>query len=335
MACDKHILVYAPNCQNCIANQKKKASASASLNSLAHTNVIQPCKLNKLKPKIQYYEEKKYDKEHPYLIPIAKDRYDEIDDVATSEMGFEAISLEWRKFPPQDPGTWTYSNLFMDCDGANLVPKKHKSKLPVSCIEASHHVMMQIKNQLQGQDSAADYSEGCLAEAPLFLSFPTKDKTTVVIEEPEKGFLTDPVRVRLAGATSILSNQLAIGEALMILNLARDDWEESMHVVVVVARHSTGRIIVIERNAGNTSGKALNPDAEWLFRDYARPTSFAQSYAGGAPWKDLFLAKLTVSDPRTSGSSDSSYKWSTVSKPEAKPEANEHFLRNRMEGPKK
>lgn len=79
-----------------------------------------------------------------------------------------------------------------------------------------------------------------------------------------------------------------VGEGLFVQNIANGT---VFHAVAVVGRKSDGHLIVLERNAGNTTGNNMYLDTKWVVNVYANEAAFKKSMGKSNEWR---IGKLKV-----------------------------------------
>lgn len=217
------------------------------------------------------------------------------------EAGYKAFKL------PKNIKQWKYYSEILEKQGNYInIIEDNKAKLPVSCIESSHHVM----NCMFNDDPVSDYVENSTDGTKLYAVFSKANGGAHhVIEESDLGFEAQIKSLKIADYAKAFPGDVNIGQSIMALKLGEVKIEEkgmtSMHVIVVVAKNpETGEIIVIERNAGRMSGTSPFADDRWLLKKYANPEAFREdmwvSNASYKPQKTnpFYLVKLTVDIPK-------------------------------------
>jgi len=151
----------------------------------------------------------------------------------------------------------------------------------VSCIEAAQHIVHYGNKQLIPDFHAAQDTDK--KEKVLFeIKKSKKSKTSKDIKSLEmggeagKGEGYDNADYTKLKNYDFQSNPIQVNEGI----LAIDPNETSQfHAVVVVGKNTqTGQIVVVERDAGTTSGGWNYIDSNWVCNIYGNPKNFGEEF---------------------------------------------------------
>lgn len=142
--------------------------------------------------------------------------------------------------------------------------------LPVSCIESTEHIMHHTKNSM----NIPDYPDK--SKKSVGLGFQNiKNSTNEGVADISKD---DVAKVDYKKYTSFDFSKapLNLNEGMLVID--PDNPTASLHAVVVVGVNTkTGQVIVVERNAGSTTGDNIYVDKNWLLNAYDSPAAFLSS----------------------------------------------------------
>ncbi|MFN6486783.1 MULTISPECIES: hypothetical protein [unclassified Nostoc] len=216
------------------------------------------------------------------LDPITKDKYKKAKTATkTEEPGYTGFKLENN----EDANKWAINKniLKLSDDGKSLTAIRG-FKLPVSCIESAEHIVHHGNNNIP--DWKPDTEP---PEKSVELHFHNQSKG-----KNEKAFniSKDEISGKLSnqGYTDYDFNAmpLQLNQGLLV---AHKNKAELFHAVAVVGIHQdSGQLIVVERNAGTTSGATNYIDANWVLNTYKNAVDFKQSMEN----PDFIIGKLVV-----------------------------------------
>lgn len=218
----------------------------------------------------------RYEEVDEELTKITKKKYDamvEDDEEAavTEESGYVAFELE----RGEKKSDWNIDDKVMAWQG-NVLWAVREFQLPISCIESAEHIVWQ-----SGEDDAQDWSEDLADDKSVDVFMGPKGKKrgkSVLAANLGKDDLTK--KLPKFGSLNFDIYPLGIGEGIVAIH--PDEPETSLHAVAVVAvSNSTGQFIVVERNAGKTSGSTTTLDNKWLLNVYSTPADFRDSMGPG------------------------------------------------------
>ncbi|WP_244931493.1 hypothetical protein [Nocardioides sp. W7] len=219
------------------------------------------------------------------LTKITKKKYDamvEDDDEApvTEESGYVEFELE----AGEKKGDWDIDPHVVAWNGTVLAAVRN-FVLPVSCIESAEHIVWQA-----AEDDAQDWSEDLADDKSVDVFMGSKGKGGgKPVLAANVG--TDDLIKKLPkyGNFNFKIYPLQVGEGLVAINPKEP--KTSLHAVAVVGVHQgTGQFIVVERNAGKTSGSTTTLDSNWLLNVYPSAEHFRSSMGA-----DYILGKLSAS----------------------------------------
>ncbi|PZD70867.1 hypothetical protein C1752_08861 [Acaryochloris thomasi RCC1774] len=218
------------------------------------------------------------------LNTISKKKYDQASKGArvTKETGHTSIALQ----KGEKRKDWVINESVLEW---NSIQKrfvaKRNFKLPVSCIESTEHIINYADEQKIEDWDKDDKNK----KVNLYLgSNKHGDKNRKAFSISENNISTENLPKQPKSYNFDTSN-LNINEGLMVFN--PDEPESSIHAVAVVGINSVNKhIIVVERNAGYTSGGANFVDNNWLINSYDSPNAFKLDVSGDD--KELVIGKL-------------------------------------------
>lgn len=225
----------------------------------------------------------------------------------TSETGFTRFELDQNN-PNDVAANWDINNNVINWAEDGSLVKVGNFELPVSCIESAQHI---IYNAKQGT-APEDWEQNEESDQNVNLSL---SKRVEIKEEPKESNINSNSK-RIKKTPKIITRQVN----QVVLSLDEEITEEvvsefesynfegsplelnqglivfdpsspgtSVHAVVVVGKNRvTDQIIVLERNAGTTSGNTEYTDNNWLLNIYDGPDSFYSSMDND----DLIIGKL-------------------------------------------
>jgi hypothetical protein len=215
------------------------------------------------------------EREQRVLVKLDKSSYDKLDDdVRTSaEEGYTVLQLE----PKEKMSDWVINTKVLAWDKSVSTKIKLKAirgfRLPISCIESTEHILHHSKHS----DAIPNYVPGTEPDDPakhVNLSFKTRGRkaTNTVAANVSDEDLAD---VALGGYQDydFASVPLELNDGLLAIDPNKG--LETMHAVAVVAvSKATGQFVVVERNAGTTTGNNMSADQSWLLNIYDSPAHF-------------------------------------------------------------
>lgn len=286
-----------------------KAFASKQLHQVAHlpvqlmrrgetTPVFQPDvgsqktitvqRVKGYKRKSNYYEEvdisESHKKQKLSLEKLDEEEYNELDkdSPSTEEFGFEEIKRE-TKNKKDKAENWDINTkvLKWNEDSSKLLIV-NKFKLPVSCIESTEHIMhhslhsKKIPNFKSNKKKSVDlYFQNEKQENEKALNISTDE-------------LSD-LKNKKYTSFDFKKSKMNLNEGLLVIDPKK--LNTSVHAVVVVGvNKANGQLIVVERNAGTTSGSTFYVDDSWLLNAYDSPAAFLSSMKN----KKMIIGKLVA-----------------------------------------
>lgn len=272
------------------ADQRPEAAAQLKLQELADGSpqvmqlqkmqenaspVVQLAKAKATSVKRNHYKEKyngkvKITKKRPTkydMLKISETDYNKLaaNSRSTEEEGYTDIDLDG------EPATdWVINDRIVEFSGGTI-QKKGSFKLPVSCIESAEHVV----NYSKKSGAIPDWKEGQKKSVDLQLNnnnTGTNEKALSVSNDE----LLEPA-FKDYGSFDFSTSDVQLNEGLLVINPKEPS--TTLHAVVVVGKNtSTNQILVLERNAGDTSGNTLYyVDNSWLLNVYDSPAAFYAS----------------------------------------------------------
>ncbi|MGH1337750.1 MAG: hypothetical protein ACRBFS_16640 [Aureispira sp.] len=215
------------------------------------------------------------------LARINEEQYNELDEeeATTHEEGFTTFNIT----NAAELNQWELNGHVLELRrqrGRGQIRKAGNFSLPVSCIESAEHIVHyaqtgNVPNWAEDQNKSVQ------------LSFNNEDganEEAINISEDE--ITADS----LAGYTSydFDAGGLEVGEGVLVIRA--DAPETSLHAVAVVGKNATtGQIIVLERNAGETTGSTDYVDTNWTLNIYGSAAAFRNSMPNG---DDYIMGKL-------------------------------------------
>ncbi len=187
-------------------------------------------------------------------------------DYQTTEEGYEGFNVT-------DASDWDVLDSVVEKQGKTIV-KKGGFKLPVICSTASEHIIRH-----RGKSTIPDWdpTEGCVSTGVTVHD----DTDTDIAKDFDLG--TDEIPTSILTKTPVWTNpgrkkftpsSLGLGEGILAYG-SKPIGVGDHHAVVVVARNNkTNEIIVVERNAGETTGSTSYSDDRWLLNSYLGPEGF-------------------------------------------------------------
>lgn len=240
----------------------------------------------------------------------------------TTETGYQVLTLE--EGEKQD--SWEIMTSVLEWNN-NTLCTRNKFNLPVSCIDSSEHVMHhhhenennKNKKRKKEEDIIPDYDPEKEIELELERKRNEKNKTKqeekdgkkvglyfgkkkmVKIKNSEKKkptientYVANISTEEIGGLESkwtdydFTNKPAKVGEGLFVQNRAEGS---IFHAVAVVGRKKSGQLIVLERNAGKTTGRNMYIDNKWLVNVYANEGAFKKSMGENKDWR---IGKLKV-----------------------------------------
>jgi hypothetical protein len=182
---------------------------------------------------------------------------------STSEDGYRVLNLE----EGEQQEDWQIMNSVLKWDEEGALCTRNNFNLPVSCIESAEHVIHhkdkeQIPNYKHGKKNkkvglffGKDNKE--TQENKLAAKLSSRDLSLVGKTWVDYDFKSDPAQV---------------GEGLFVQNT---ESRSLFHAVAVVGKNNkNGQLIVLERNAGTTTGDNMYLDKKWLVNVYNSESAF-------------------------------------------------------------
>lgn len=226
------------------------------------------------KRKKNYYEEvdiSKNKKPKLSLEKLKKKDYDLLDEESpsTDEGGYEKINLEKKKKDDISDNWSINANVLKWNNKKSQMEALRTFNLPVSCIESTEHIMHHTKNSKKIPDFKSDNKKS----VDLFFQNEKQENEKALNVSKDK---LSNLKDKNFTSFSFDKDPIKLNEGLLVIN--PEALENSVHAVVVVGVNSkTGQLIVVERNAGTTSGSIFYVDQNWLLNVYNSPEAFLQS----------------------------------------------------------
>jgi len=205
------------------------------------------------------------------LTKITKKTYDAMvdsdeDAAVTEESGYVSFKLE----AGEKQAHWDIDDKVMEWSG-KVLSAVRTFDLPVSCIEAAEHIVWQ-----SGEDDAQDWHEDLADDKSVDVLMGSTRKRNTSVVAANVG--TDNLTKKLPKHRSLNFDiyPLRVGEGIVAID--PDEPATSLHAVAVVAvNNGTRQFIVVERNAGKTSGSTNTLDSKWLLNVYNSAEAFRAS----------------------------------------------------------
>jgi hypothetical protein len=214
---------------------------------------------------------------------LVEEEFEGEDVRSTSETGYQVLELE----EGEKKTDWLIIDSILEWRDQKLCTRNNFS-LPVSCIEAAEHV---IHHHAKGHDEIPDYNRENKKNVGLFFGKVTKENSkqgkrkreVTTNKQAAKLDSRDLSKVGVKWKDYDFASQPArLGEGLFVQSL---DDRSVFHAVAVVGKKGN-RIIVLERNAGETSGDNIYLDRKWLVNVYDNESSFKDSLeSDGGRWR--------------------------------------------------
>lgn len=210
----------------------------------------------------------------------------------TDETGYKVLKLE----EGEKQEDWTIMNSVLTWNEDGTLCTLNNFKLPVSCIESAEHVIYAYN---KNEDYINDHnSKKKTKKVGLYFGELVEEG-----EEHDKKRKRDSFENTLAAKLDnddlsqidsaltdfdFESEPAEVGEGLFVQSKKTGS---IFHAVAVVGKHTTGQLIVLERNAGNTSGDNIYLDKNWLVNVYNSEGAFRSSLGKQEEWR---IGKLKV-----------------------------------------
>jgi hypothetical protein len=155
--------------------------------------------------------------------------------------------------------------------------------LPVSCIESTEHIMHHSKNSKK----IPDYPDK--SKKSVSLGFQNaKNSTNEVVADVSSDDVST-IDYKKYTSFDFSKAPLGLNEGMLVIDPGNPT--ASLHAVVVVGVNTkTGQVIVVERNAGTTTGDNIYVDKNWLLNAYDSPAAFLSSMNN----KKMIIGKLVA-----------------------------------------
>lgn len=214
----------------------------------------------------------------------------------TTETGYQVLTLE----KGEKKKEWEIMASVLEWDG-NTLCTRNNFKLPVSCIESSEHVIhhhQQNKNKkrkkdpelIPHHDQDEEKSVGLYFGKTKLVKIPnSKRRKRTTVNTYVANVSTDDIDNTGSGWVDydFKSKPAQIGEGLFVQSKTNGT---VFHAVAVVGKKGS-KLIVLERNAGNTTGNNMYLDKKWLVNVYANEGAFKDSMGESKDWR---IGKLKV-----------------------------------------
>jgi hypothetical protein len=221
----------------------------------------------------------------------------------TTENGYIAFEVE----VPED---WEILSSVVEKQG-NVIRKIEKNvfRLPVSCSTSAEHIIRYASGETipnwkpnpnneptgvsvygaDGKEIQESFDLG-KDEIPKDIFYnPTKPAWNVDSKNEQKKRKASP------------DSPIGLGEGILgySCEAVKDEEVGDHHAVVVVARNKkSGEIIVVERNAGETTGTSEHSDDKWVLNRYKSPKDFLDKTGMNLGFRLAATARATSSAPR-------------------------------------
>jgi len=212
----------------------------------------------------------------------------------TTETGYQVLTLE----EGEKKKEWEIMESVLKWKG-NTLCTRNNFKLPVSCIESSEHVihhhhqnkkMKKDPELIPHHDQDEEKSVGLYFGKTKLVKIPnSKRKKRTTVNTYAANVSTDDIDNPGSGWVDydFKSKPAQVGEGLFVQSKANGT---VFHAVAVVGKKGS-KIIVLERNAGNTTGNNIYLDKKWLVNIYANEGDFKKSMGKSDEWR---IGKLKV-----------------------------------------
>lgn len=181
---------------------------------------------------------------------------------STSEDGYQVLNLE----EGEQQEHWQIMDSVLEWHENGSLCTRNNFRLPVSCIESAEHVIHykdeeHIPNYKHGKEKNVGLFFGenskKTKENKLAAKLSSRDLSLVGKKWADYDFKSDPAEV---------------GEGLFVQNT---ESRSIFHAVAVVGKNKkNGQLIVLERNAGTTTGDNIYLDKKWLVNVYNTESDF-------------------------------------------------------------
>lgn len=208
------------------------------------------------------------DREEKTLVMTGNDEMEDENVGMTEETGYTAFRLQ----AGEQQADWQIVPEILHWTAPMTLSVRRDFNLPVSCIESAEHIIQ----SLGAEGPIPDYDPNNPAANDVSLHFQNTgnnaNEEAVNISNEEIGDLD----FDQWDSFDFTAEEIEIGQGLLVIDPNNAD--TSLHAVVVVGKNiNNGQIIVVERNAGTTSGDNMYVDASWLVNVYASPEDFRAS----------------------------------------------------------
>jgi hypothetical protein len=246
---------------------------------------------------INYYWEKKNGNQKE-LESVSKEEYQRKKSKTADEEGYGIFKLEDRETKKD----WKINEQVLQWEDDKTLSARKNFKLPVSCIESAEHII-----HYANQTKIPNWNPNQTDKKSVELHFSTKSQSlnrkrthsgSNEENSNEKAFnisKDDLIESENKEALKKYSNYnfkaspLDLNEGLLVIK--PQEPETTMHAVAVVGiNKKTGHFIVVERNAGTTSGDNDYTDNKWLLNIYDSPEKFKDSMGSDG----YIIGKLVV-----------------------------------------
>jgi hypothetical protein len=201
----------------------------------------------------------------------------------SDEVGYQVLHLEEN----EQKEDWIIMDSVLEWHDDTLCTRNNFS-LPVSCIESSEHVIHHYKkdkNQIPNYDPKNKTKN-------VGLYFGEIDEENTKDKKRKRGTIknqwvaeldSDDLNVLHKGWTDydFENNSTKVGEGLFVQNI-KTRWLS--HAVAVVGKKGS-KLIVLERNAGKTTGDNMYLDKNWLVNVYDDEGAFKKSLGKNKDWR--------------------------------------------------
>lgn len=219
------------------------------------------------------------------LAPMTAEEYDSSEENAkvTHESGYHIFDIDNAAELDQWELNANVLELVRRRGRGEIKKVQNTFSLPVSCIESAEHIIHYAQ-----AGNIPDWQENQANSKDVRLSFSNDDgENEEVVNISDEEIEEHHLR---GGDYNFDTGGLEVGEGILVIKA--NEPTSSVHAVAVVGKNdTTGQIIVLERNAGATTGESNYTDANWTLNIYASATAFKNSMPNG---DEYIMGKLAI-----------------------------------------
>ncbi len=206
---------------------------------------------------------------------------DEIDTEAPNTPVMQTTEVGYEGFNVTDVNDWeTMDSVVTKSSADNTICKNSSFKLPVVCSTAAEHI---IRHKDKATIPDWDPDEG-IASTGVSIYGENNQEIQLNFDLGSQEIPQSILSVRVKPAwrkprakSNFTPSELGLGEGILAFGKSPKGVGDH-HAVVVVARNTrTHEIIVVERNAGDTTGSSLYMDEHWVMNKYDGPEGFLKA----------------------------------------------------------